>query len=340
MGGMLFDPQVLGDTLSETCGYKSGLALSLEAMCDHLASTDYADILVASETRMVRLRSEDYEDLFYKLLHAIGYTEEEYDGDITGIGLYHKYRGTELEQVYLGVVQLFTEIWPKIMDDAIKNGKTSLDTSPYFEEVAKKYGKVGLQLALEKIQSINKGMNLSPHSVFRYTEWVNVEDLDGLFTGKAGKPEYGKFLDQRFINYLNANSDRVGDIHWRKFEELTAEFFEREGFNVELGPGSNDDGIDVRVWEKTQDPTTEAPHLIIQCKRQKSKIEKVVVKGLYADVMFQEASYGLIVTSSELSPGARETISVRGYPIKEVNNQGVRDWLKALRVPGSGIVRV
>jgi hypothetical protein len=30
MGGMWFDPEVLGDSLSETAGYKSGLALSIE----------------------------------------------------------------------------------------------------------------------------------------------------------------------------------------------------------------------------------------------------------------------------------------------------------------------
>jgi restriction system protein len=129
-------------------------------------------------------------------------------------------------------------------------------------------------------------------------------------------------------------------MHWRKFEELTAEYFKREGFNVELGPGSNDDGIDVRVWTPTQDMASDPPHMIIQCKRQKDKVEKVVVKGLYADVQFQNAECGLIVTTSELSPGAKKVISIRGYPIEEINNAGLRKWLTALQVPGSGIVRV
>ena len=71
MGVMLFSPETLGDSLSETAGYKSGLALSIEAMCDHLSDTGYEDLLVASETQMVRLHSTDYDDLFYKLLHRI-----------------------------------------------------------------------------------------------------------------------------------------------------------------------------------------------------------------------------------------------------------------------------
>ncbi len=53
-------------------------------------------------------------------------------------------------------------------------------------------------------------------------------------------------------------------MHWRKFEELTAEYLQREGFNVELGPGINDDGVDVRIWKSTQNVHEEAPHIIVQ----------------------------------------------------------------------------
>jgi restriction system protein len=129
-------------------------------------------------------------------------------------------------------------------------------------------------------------------------------------------------------------------MHWRKFEELTAEYFKRDGYNVELGPGSNDDGVDVRVWKASQDEENDPPHIIIQCKRQKSKVEKVVVKGLYADMLFQKADYGLIVTSSELSPGSKQTIIARGYAIEEIDNKGLRTWLETLQTPGTGIVRV
>ena len=63
MGRMWFDPEILGDSLSETAGYKSGLALSIEAMCDHLSDTHYADLLRASETQIVKIRSEEYDDI-------------------------------------------------------------------------------------------------------------------------------------------------------------------------------------------------------------------------------------------------------------------------------------
>lgn len=73
--------------------------------------------------------------------------------------------------------------------------------------------------------------------------------------------------------------------------------------------------------------------------RQKAKVDKVIIKGLFADVHFEEAEYGVLVTTSELSPGARATIGARGYPIQAVERDGVMKWLQKLRTPGSGIVR-
>jgi restriction system protein len=340
MGGMWFDPEVLGDSLSETAGYKSGLALSIEEMCDHLVGTGYEDTLCSSETHSVRIRSEDYDDIFYKLLHRIGYTKEEYNGDVTGIGLFHKYRGTKLEPINEGVQKLFVEIWPLIMQKKMDSGSKLLDPTPYVKSAFDKYGRVGVDMAMEQIKVMDQGMGLSPHSGMRYKEWNNIETLKSLFKGGSGSPEEGKFIDQRFINYLHANQERLTEMHWRKFEELTAEYFDRQGFTVELGPGSGDDGVDVRVWKEGQDENEDTPHIIIQCKRQKKKIEKVVIKGLYSDMKFFKSDYGLIVTTSELSPGSRETITARGYSIEEVDNSGVKSWLTALQKPGSGIVRV
>jgi restriction system protein len=127
-------------------------------------------------------------------------------------------------------------------------------------------------------------------------------------------------------------------MHWRQFEKLTAEFYERDGYKVDLGPGSGDDGVDVRVWKPDANPG-DSPLCIVQCKRQKDKIEKVVVKGLHTDVEFERAEYGVIVTTSELSPGAKTTILARGYDIEAVERDGVKGWLTRLRSPGTGIVR-
>ncbi len=338
MGGMWFEQGVLADSLSETAGYKAGLALSVDELCDALTGTSYPDTIKTSEERVVRLRSEEYEELFYKLLHRIGHTSEEYDGDITGAKYFHKYRGTAQEQ-WTGVTNLFVEMWPMMMKAAQDAKTRAMDPTPFITAAYEKYGRLGATMAMERIEIVNKAVTLSPHSGLRYREWSSPIALAALFKGSKQAPELGRFIDQRYIDYLSHNEDKLAEMHWRKFEELTAEFFDREGYIVELGPGSNDEGVDVRVW-KPGDDVTQNPHCLIQCKRQKDKIEKVVVKGLVADVQYEGAELGLVVTTSELSPGSRNTISARGYPIKEIDKKGLSEWLQKLRTPGTGIVRV
>ncbi|MES2282511.1 MAG: restriction endonuclease [Pseudomonadota bacterium] len=336
MGSIVFDQGTLADLLSETVGYKAGLALSIEEICDHLSGSSYPDIIRKSELHGVRLRAEEYEALFYKLLHRVGYTTEEYNGDITGAHLYHKYRNTALKE-YEGVTRMFLDMWPQMVEATRAAGSKSIDPRPFMLAAHKEYGMLGLQIANERLDVLDKALNLSPHNAMRYTEWNNTEELKNLFERSLNAPAFGEFLDQRFIDYLSSNPDVIGKMHWRKFEELTAEYFARQGFTVQLGPGGNDDGVDVRIWKPGSEGP--APHGIIQCKRQKDKIEKVIVKGLMADVSFEKADIGLIVTSSELSPGARSTIKTRGYPIDEVNRDGILQWLTQLRTPGTGIVR-
>lgn len=338
---MNFSPGTLADRLSETAGYKAGLALSVEELCDHLSGTEYPDIILDSESYDVRLRSEEYEGLFYRLLYRIGYTTDEYDGDYTGAKRIHKYRRKNLLREYKGVREIFSGMWKELANQTRVKGSKSLDLTSFVIACREKFGTVGLDMAIEQIEVMNRASTLNPHySIRRAVSWTSPLALKKLFTGTNEDPaEGGKFIDQRFVDYLSNNRDRLPELHWRKFEQLTAEFFYREGYEVKLGPGSNDDGVDVRVWKPDSKPT-DKPLCLVQCKRQKAKVERVVVKGLYADVDHEGAEYGVIVTTSELSPAARSTVAARGYPIREVERDGLSKWLSALRTPGTGIVRV
>lgn len=339
MGGMNFGPGILADGLSETAGYKAGLTLSVEELCDHLTGTEFPDIIRRSEEYGTRLRSEEYEGLFYKLLYRIGYTAEEYDGDHTGAKRIHKYRRKNQLREYEGMLKIFGGMWMDLINQAEAKGTQSIDPTPFVIKCHEQFGAVGLHMAMEQIDVMSRAFTLSPHSIGRSVYWTSPLELEKLFTGTSEDPEGGKFIDQRFVDYLSNNLDRMPEMHWRKFEELSAEFFHREGYQVELGPGSNDDGVDVRVWKGGSEPT-DKPLCLVQCKRQKAKVDRVIIKGLYADVEYEGAEYGVIVTTSELSPAARSTVAARGYPIKEVEREGLKKWLSALRTPGTGIVRL
>jgi len=77
---------------------------------------------------------------------------------------------------------------------------------------------------------------------------------------------------------------------------------------------------------------------MVQCKRQTRKVERVVVKALYADMLAEGAGAGLVVTTSEISPGAASDIAARAYPITSANRAQVHQWIAAMRKPDAGIV--
>ena len=163
---------------------------------------------------------------------------------------------------------------------------------------------------------------------------MNEIELKDLFESERLNAEYGNFIDQRYIDFLHGSFPEIDRMNWRKFEQLTAEYLDRAGFRVELGPGRNDDGIDVRAWSKDDEITR--PHVIVQCKRQKASVDKLVIKSLYADVVHENATSGLLVTTSRISPGAEQTRLARAYPIVVADRATLRAWLKALRKPGVG----
>lgn len=336
MGSINFGPRVLPDNLTEIAGYKVGLAMSIEEICDHLTGTSFPDAVRDGETSGVRLRSEEYEDLYYNLMHRIGYTRELYQGPvIEQARLFHRFKANAAElDFYMQVSSTMTHF----MRSGIQNGDPKpTDPRVILAEVKKMFGVPGVKIAIEMYEILNRGIRMNPHRGIG-NEWINPLELKGLFKGTDQQPEKGRFIDQRYIDYLSNNHDRIGDMHWRQFEKLTAEFYERDGYKVDLGPGSGDDGVDVRVWNPDASPG-DSPLCIVQCKRQKDKVKKLVVKGLHADVQFERAEYGVIVTTSELSPGAKTTISARGYDIQAVERDGVKGWLTRLRTPGTGIVR-
>ena len=164
---------------------------------------------------------------------------------------------------------------------------------------------------------------------------TSIADLSDLFTRADCPARSSRFFDQRFIDFLVANIHELPLIHWRQFERLVAEYLHRQGYEVQLGPGSNDDGVDIRMWP-SESESDGPPLLIVQCKRQREKVEKVVVKALWADVQAEGAARGMVATTKSISPGAHKTISARGYAIDSADHLAITHWLEVMRSPGQG----
>ena len=322
--------------LSDRIGYKSGLALNNSEMIELLDSHDpLMNVFKSQNEELVRIRTNHIEDAFQIMLYRLGVNDQEFVG--------HAPTKLDLEFMHSPNKRaLFKKVLKLLGEAHFDQGKSSIfdgfDEDSYYEVIRMDLGFEALEIAHRLVSLTKESEEASPWDWLsaRVTEWHSPIELKGLFENESLDAMYGTFLDQRYINYLASNSDKLSTMHWRKFEALTAEYFERKGYKVQIGEGRNDGGIDVRVWSKDSE-LDQPPVQLIQCKRTKSKIDKVLVKSLWADVVDESAKGGLIVTTSSFSPGASEVCKVRKYPIREASRNTVIEWLSELRKTGKGV---
>jgi restriction system protein len=321
---------------SEIVGYKSGLALSRDQMVQLLDDApSYQRMLQLPDDEFFRIRSEEFEGLITGLLYKIGSS----DTPDPGIPLLVGSHGDDpvTGEMAIEIAQIWVDhMWSEL--DAIKAGRAErmINPRPFLDQVLEKYGPTGAEIALRMVKDVIGYSQRSPWSDARSVEWKDTANLDELFESENLAPQHGKYFDQRFVNYLHQNFDDLDKINWRKFEGLAGEYLERSGFKIDMGPGRNDGSIDIRAWAK--DRATELPPtMLVQCKREKKKVGKVVVKALWADIHDEGAQSGLVVTSNALAPGAEQVCQARSYPIEQANRATLRKWVEAMRTPGSGV---
>jgi restriction system protein len=322
------------DSLIDIVGYKCGVALARPELKDLLTKIEAQEYAGFRKNDWVRIDSATYEEIVYALLKAFGRLEPGFSR-FPSIDLYHESKNDKKAYaLYRNVMSLWTEWMNVELRRAKIHDQKLLDPTPLLLKVLDKHGRKGYELIVRFLEKMNAAMVASPWGNLRQVEWRNQIELRDLFESEGLNAEYGNFIDQRYIDFLHANFADIDKMHWRKFEQLTAEFLDRSGYRVELGPGRGDDGVDVRAWSKEGDVSR--PSIIVQCKRQKDSVGKTVIKSLYADVIHAAATSGLLVTTSRISPGAEQTRSARAYPIDVADRVTLREWLKALRVPGVG----
>lgn len=321
---MLFGKNQFHQQLVESIGLKSGLVLTGKDFKSALSENNYQLVRESLEGGQ-RIYSTEFEEIFYALLSYVGITSEPYDRHNNFQKFTDKYDNLS------NYNELFNEI-NNGFHNLLSNGTPGKPIAPTkaLMSIMVEYGHTGAEMFIDYLRLMQTEHELNPYSLSPASgNYKNLLELETLFSHfkKVGESNY---FDQRFIDFLSKNPDILGKIHWRKFEEMIAEFYDREGYGVEIGKGSDDDGVDIRVWKENATTKTTG---IIQCKRTKSKVEKVIVKGLYADMLEYDADFGVIATSSELAPGAKGTITSRNYPIQYAEKKHIIELLNKFRKP-------
>jgi restriction system protein len=336
MAGIWFRGREFITALSENVGFKTGLAVDEERLRAIVEELGYGAYWPEDDDAVMRIRADEFEELFAGVLFRLG------------AGAPRRVVAP-LSEVYLrnkedagrrAVVEVLSPRFVEFLKESVAAATpgTRLDPSPFITAAVAEYGDVGREVADQLVQSVAERLYQSPFNSIRRVEWQDIRELDELFASEKLESPHGQYFDQRFVNFLAENFDDIDNMNWRQFEGLAAEFFGRLGFEVKIGPGRGDDGVDIRLWPTDQAAAANLPAtVLVQCKRERRKVSKTIVKALWADVDAEGSDSGLVVTTSSLSPGARQMRTARGYAIEEADRQTLREWLDVMRTPGTGV---
>jgi restriction system protein len=314
--------------LTDDAGFRSGLALTGSIALRHLGEEHRLAKELSQPDGLCRIRADEYADAVGDLLYQLG-TFGSPGMPTTGIWIMDRLQALGLENLELeqlltieAILNHYIQLWSR--------EKSLIGDSDLHDEIEPVVGRRAVDLMPILRGAMSFQMAYSPFLYRDYSK-ANLLELESLFKSEK-LPVDGSFFDQRFIDYLQRQFDAIDEMHWRQFEALCAEWFSRQGFKVELGPGRGDDGVDLRMW-RPDTAIGAAPTIIAQCKRQRRGVSKVTVKALNTDVSLQNAEGGLIITTHDLSPGAARDCKVHCFPIEAANRASVRSWIAQMQTP-------
>lgn len=118
------------------------------------------------------------------------------------------------------------------------------------------------------------------------------------------RPDFAD-VHEEIYGHFARKPDDLHRLEPRQFEVLLSRVFQNQGFTAELGPGSGDGGVDVRLWHR--DPIGDVLTLV-QAKRYAKgrSIELEAVSALSGVVEDQRAGRGVLVTTSRFLPSAKD----------------------------------
>jgi|GEM_PF-4955064 len=108
-----------------------------------------------------------------------------------------------------------------------------------------------------------------------------------------------------------------------EFERLVSELLSRMGYITQLTKSSHDGGIDVIAMNPQ--PLV-GGKVVVQCKRYSGTVGSPIVRDLYGVVHSEQASKGVLITTSDFSPDAYSF--AEGKPVELINGSKLTELLR------------
>lgn len=110
-------------------------------------------------------------------------------------------------------------------------------------------------------------------------------------------------LHCEIFEYFGEYPGDLHRLHWREFEELLDSIFRNQGYYTELGPGRNDGGVDIRLYQHKGIPEVVT---LVQAKRYKDPIDLQPVTSIFGLAAMEHAKNAMLATTSYFEPKARQ----------------------------------
>jgi len=308
------------DTVQDCIIFKSGMLLSIneiESVCKTI-NTDLSKTMQKSKDLYYRFRPEELEHVINEIRVAIGELDDSDPLPMLKTMMKHP----EFQDDFARI----TNVFPRALTWHQQNYGIATPLGENFANYLAREGHASEIAVTMFLLSMTQHLNRSMTYTRQIKTWNGVAKLSSLFESEELPNLPETYFDQRYIDFIAKNTNSLYSMHWRQFEGLTAEFFSRTGFDVKIGPGRKDGGVDVFAVDKKSNQV-----LLIQCKRYSANktVELNTIKALYFDIVDQHADHALLATTSRLCPEGKRIIA-KNYPITAAEHNNIIEWVKTM----------
>jgi len=220
-------------------------------------------------------------------------------------------------------------------------GKIWSKRQEYDLERAKEYGVpiVGILLDGVEVKAINALTKSQEIPVVNWS-WSNLADILAgnmhsldYVAQKSPLPLIQKIetdftkISEELTAHLLDDPNAMHQISPRKFEELVAYLMERHGYEVNLTQQSRDGGIDIFGLKSDGFGNILT---IVDCKKYSpnNPVRIEAVRRMYGILQAENASHGMIATTSRFTPDAKKYASRFEYQLSLKNHSDILQWIQ------------
>ncbi len=138
-------------------------------------------------------------------------------------------------------------------------------------------------------------------------------------------------ISEELTAYILNNPKAMHNISPRKFEELVAYIMEKQGYEVTLTQQSRDGGIDIFALKNEGFGNILT---IVDCKKysENNPVGVAAVRGMYGTLQVENASHGMLATTSRFTSGANKLAQDYKYQLSLKDHADILQWIKTTKI--------